>query len=94
MKVEEIQMSIPTDRGFVALTRHGGITRSIDVCLRIIDGKPHDIFATHAGPGAVVIHSGVELVATEYGAFTQDLVEVYVDPAGGVHVAKPTGVHS
>lgn len=85
-------MTISTDRGLVALTQEGNTTRSIDVCLRIIDGEPRDIFATHVNPGAVFVHPGVELVSSAYGAYTQALVEVYVDPAGRVHVAKPTGV--
>lgn len=85
-------MTIPTDRGLVALTQEGNTTRSIDVCLKIIDGEPQEIFATHVDPGTVSIDPAVELVPCAYGAYTQELVEVYVDPAGVVHVAKPTGV--
>ncbi|WP_331526738.1 hypothetical protein [Nocardioides sp.] len=60
--------------------------------MAIIDGEPQGIFASHVDPGAVSIDAGVELVPAAYGAYTQNMVEVYVDPAGVVHVANPTAV--
>ncbi len=81
-------MSIPTDRGYAIITvdEAGKTTVSISASLPV-RGRSEHIFAVHVGEPTVAVHKEVPLTRTGKVAWSTSPVQVYVDPAGLVHVA-------
>ncbi len=80
-------MAVPTDRGYVAVIDGGDGTTTVEIAARMRNGRPVDVYATHVGSSAVVIHPEVSLVRDGPRGFTTEVVEVFSDDAGTVHVA-------
>jgi hypothetical protein len=81
-------MTMPTDRGYVVVTDEADGTQTVQVAASIAEGKPVGVYAVHKRvPPPVVIHPEVELVADGPGRFSRDVVQVFADRHGSVHVA-------
>ncbi len=81
-------MPIPTDRGYVVLTRADDGTETLSVCAAMRGGQPTAAFAVHQGR-RVVLDEGVRLVEGPTRRFSRNVLEVYVAPDGVLHVAEP-----
>jgi hypothetical protein len=80
-------MPLPTDRGYVLVTKEDDGTQTIMVCAGITNGEPVDVYAMHVRSSSVVIHPDVKLVRAGSVSYTNKVVEVFADEAGTVHVA-------
>jgi hypothetical protein len=92
-KDEEGEMSsLPTDRGYVVVTPEGDGRQTVRISAEVTNGEAVGVYAEHVGAPSVVIHPEVELVESESNSFTKDVVEVFADEDGTVHVAAVQAV--
>jgi len=83
-------VSLPTDRGYVAITETGDGTRRVDIFARRSATGPTNVFATHNGQSEVVVTSKVPFEQNGKTAFSTEIVEVWYDEAANrLYVADP-----
>lgn len=83
-------MTIPTDRGYVWVTPDDGGTQHVQIATSITDGAPAGVFAEYTRQPSVVIDPAVPLTTTGSSRHSDEVVQVFSDDQGVVHVA-PTG---
>lgn len=88
-------MTSPTDRGKVIVRNEADGTTTVMLCAGFRAGKPIDVFAIHSHVVSVEIQAGINLRPLPGGgtdSYTDDVVQVYRDDDGTVHVHSPAGV--
>jgi hypothetical protein len=80
-------MAIPTDRGYVILSKDaaGSITVSVSVT-RPNEGRSSQIFAEHVGEARIALDNAVKLVTSGGVSWSTVPVQVFVDPKGVVNI--------
>lgn len=82
-------MAIPTDRGYVVLTREDDGTTSVVICTDLIGDSPRNPYAMHPHRPSVSVDRAVELATSGKTQHTTRVVEVCVAPDGTVRVRSP-----
>jgi hypothetical protein len=87
---EEVDVTLPTDHGYVVVTKEQDGTKTVTIYSDFIDGQPQHPYATHVGTRNVIVEGGVEFDAKRAaGSGTTRSVIVYADDDGAVHIAPP-----
>jgi hypothetical protein len=85
-------MPIPTDRGYVWVTPEDGDTQNVQIATTIEGGRPAGVFAEYVGQTSVVVDPGVTLTAADGARHSDEVVQVFSDENGAVHVAPITTI--
>lgn len=82
-------MTSPTNTGIVAIRQEGDGTSTALVCTAFHDGRPIDVTAVHRRRRDVEVDSRVTMLRHGELRYSAELVHVYADDAGVVHVLAP-----
>jgi hypothetical protein len=82
-------MSIPTDRGYVVLTKEDDGTISVVVCAGLTRGYPTAPYAVHPHRSHVALDGKVKIVNAGRARHTTEVVEVSIDDSDTVHIGVP-----
>lgn len=84
-----MSMVTPTDRGFVFIRKVDDGTAKVIVCTSVANGEPVAPFAVHQRYEALDI--APEVVLTDVGGnlHSTEVLQVYADKDGVVHVSAP-----
>ncbi len=77
----------PTDRGFVFIRKLDDGTEKVIVCASVADGEPVGPFAVHQRFEALAIAPEVTLTDVGGNLHSTEILQVYADEEGVVHVA-------
>jgi hypothetical protein len=77
---------LPTDHGFVVVRPDDNGTRKIMVCDSVVAGEPRNVYAVHFKCTRLTVHPGVRMVNDELGSYTREVVEVFCEERGSVHL--------
>ena len=81
-------MAIPTDRGYVILSKDAAGKTTVRVSTTPPDKRGSgQIFAEHTGETRVALDSRVRLVTSGNASWSTTPVQVFVDAHGVVHIA-------
>jgi hypothetical protein len=88
-------MPIPTDRGYVILSKDAAGTMTVRVSVTPPDrGRSRQVFAEHTGETRVAVDSGVRLVNSGDVSWSTTPVQVFVDSRGVVNIRPVHGAEA
>jgi hypothetical protein len=76
-----------TERGHAVLSRREDGTTTVAICTAITNGQPNNIYARFFGMDTVKVDPALQLTGGESFQYTNEIVEVYADQTGVVHVS-------
>ena len=75
-----------TDHGFVVVRDNGDGTKKVMVCDGVAAGEPKNVYAVHFKCTSLTVHPGIRMVNTAGGSYSKQVVEVFAEVAGVVHI--------
>ena len=75
-----------TDHGFVVVRDNDDGTKKVMVCDGVAAGEPKNVYAVHFTCTSLTVHPGISMVNTAAGSYSKQVVEVYAEAVGVVHI--------
>jgi hypothetical protein len=69
------------------VTPEAGDTQNVQIATTIEGGRPAGVFAEYVGQTSVVVEPGVTLTAADGARHSDEVLQVFSDENGAVHVA-------
>ncbi|MEV6929366.1 hypothetical protein AB0M46_33420 [Dactylosporangium sp. NPDC051485] len=77
------------DYGLVVLQTAADGTQTLSVCAKVVDGQPVATTASYTGKLHINLHANARFTSLGRARVSSDILEVFADSAGVVHVRQP-----